>query len=302
MAFCIHCGNKLGDDARFCSNCGTKVEEKEAVVSDSGAVVVQVEEVNQLPVGAPASFAKDVPADNSPAINAPVVVNSEPKQVVVGSCPSFPSQNAFVFDEKMYPGNMEDRVIFINYTSDSFVEFKISGYHKRGTEWQDFARVTIKKFAESNDASTVSRLDLDDCRYVAIESTNGKSYKYQIQKIHNDLRVTVLDDVPVDMSKAFQVNSNMLNSRFTDNLKLKGLPSLQGPCVFDVYGSRIPGEQPVHVASSALKGPGDGDTTTRSFDGRRISEYPIITLVCRQNFSLNYHPVIDSHDLIISVG
>jgi hypothetical protein len=109
------------------------------------------------------------------------------------SQPDFDKPFAYVIDTFKMNGSFEDYVKLHNSSSDSNIKFNVYVHHPGNQEWLIYGTGTLKG-AGDTDTIDSGMGDIDNYRYFAIESTNGKNYKYQFYKSRNDLHISILDD------------------------------------------------------------------------------------------------------------
>jgi hypothetical protein len=107
--------------------------------------------------------------------------------------PEFDKPSSYVIDALKVKGSYKDNIRLFNESSDSKMNFNVYLHHPGTHEWVFFGTGELKG---KGDADTIdSKINhIDKYRYFAIEALNGKNYKYQITKDHNDLYITILDN------------------------------------------------------------------------------------------------------------
>jgi hypothetical protein len=107
--------------------------------------------------------------------------------------PEFDKPFVFVIDTSKAVGSFEDYVKLQNASTDSNMNFFVYVHHPKNHEWLMYG---VGKLKGPGDTDTINSgmKNMDLYRYFAIESTNGKEYKYQFYKSRNDLYITILDN------------------------------------------------------------------------------------------------------------
>jgi hypothetical protein len=107
--------------------------------------------------------------------------------------PAFDKPFVYVIDASSTGGSYEDYVKLHNRSTDSNIIFNVYVHHPKSNEWVAYGTGVLKG---PGDTDTIDSNidDIDDYRYFAIESTNGKNYKYIIYKSRDDLHISIMDD------------------------------------------------------------------------------------------------------------
>jgi hypothetical protein len=108
--------------------------------------------------------------------------------------PEFDKPSAYVIDAFSVKGSFEDYVKLHNNSADSNMNFNVYVHHPGSHEWVLYGIGILKGFGDTDTIdSGIIDDDIDKYRYFAIESLNGKNYKYSISKSRNDLHITISD-------------------------------------------------------------------------------------------------------------
>ena len=104
--------------------------------------------------------------------------------------PVFGNPSAKVIDTFKEKGVIKDYVKVHNGSRDSDMNFNVYMHQPSTNDWILYGTASLKG---TGDTDTITFEGIDMYRYFAIESLNGKNYKYQIYKSSNDLHINVLD-------------------------------------------------------------------------------------------------------------
>jgi hypothetical protein len=107
--------------------------------------------------------------------------------------PEFDKPFVFVIDTSKTNGSFEDYVKLQNTSSDSNINFFVYVHDPENNEWLMYGVGKLKGLGDTDTIDSGMK-NLNLYRYFAIESTNGKDYKYQFYKSRNDLYITILDN------------------------------------------------------------------------------------------------------------
>jgi hypothetical protein len=109
------------------------------------------------------------------------------------SQPAFDKPFVYVIDTFKMKGSFDDYVKLYNNSTESNIKFNVYVHHPENHEWLIYGTGTLK---DSGDTDTIDSGigNIDDYRYFAIESLNGKDFKYQFYKNNNDLHISILDN------------------------------------------------------------------------------------------------------------
>ena len=110
----------------------------------------------------------------------------------IDSRPEIDKPFSYVIDILDVPGGrIEDNVVLYNGSSDSNIRFNVYVYNFN--DWTLYGAGFLKG-ARDTDTIKSGISDITKYRYFAIESLNGKDYKYQVKENRDDLHITVLDN------------------------------------------------------------------------------------------------------------
>jgi hypothetical protein len=109
------------------------------------------------------------------------------------SKPDFDKPFVYVIDTYKIKGSFEDYVKLHNNTTDSNISFCVYVHNPSKHEWVTYGTGILKGVGDT-DTIDSGMDDIDDYRYFAIESLNGKDYNYQSYKSHHDLHISILDN------------------------------------------------------------------------------------------------------------
>ena len=107
--------------------------------------------------------------------------------------PSFDKPSVYVIDTNHLHGSFEDYVKLHNNSNDSNMDFVVYVHHPGDHEWIMYGAGFLKGRGDTDTISSKVR-NIDLYRYFAIESLNGRDYKYQVYSNRNDLHITIMDD------------------------------------------------------------------------------------------------------------
>jgi len=107
--------------------------------------------------------------------------------------PAFDNTSSYVIDTFKANGSFEDYVKLHNTSSDSNINFYVYIHHPKNQEWVIYG---VGKLKGPGDTDTIDSdyKDIDHYRYFAIESMDGKKYKYEFYKSRNDLHINIMND------------------------------------------------------------------------------------------------------------
>ena len=108
--------------------------------------------------------------------------------------PAFDKPNAYVIDSTLASGRMQDYIRLNNKSSDSNIDFNVYMHQPRTQQWVLYGTSNLKGKNDSDQVDTdFNKGAIEDLRYFAIESLNGKQYKYEFSKLFKDLVINILD-------------------------------------------------------------------------------------------------------------
>jgi len=107
--------------------------------------------------------------------------------------PAFDNTSVYVIDTSKARGSFEDYVKLHNVSSDSNISFRIYIHNSGSNEWITYG---IGKLKGAGDTDTIDSgiKNIDRYRYFAIESMDGKKFKYEFYKNRNDLHINIMND------------------------------------------------------------------------------------------------------------
>ncbi|MCL2210392.1 MAG: hypothetical protein FWB95_00535 [Treponema sp.] len=107
--------------------------------------------------------------------------------------PDFDKPLVSVIDSMEIEGFFRDYIKMHNLSSDSGIVFIVHLHQPGSKEWIVYGAGMLKGKGDSDTISTNIK-GLDKYRYLAIESNNGKNYKYLFYTSRNDLHINILDE------------------------------------------------------------------------------------------------------------
>jgi hypothetical protein len=107
--------------------------------------------------------------------------------------PEFDKPSVYVIDTFSVKGSFEDYIKLHNNSADSNMDFNVYIHHPGSHEWVLYGTGILKGFGDTDTIDSTIDDDIDKYRYFAIESLNGKEYKYSLSKSSNDLHIAILD-------------------------------------------------------------------------------------------------------------
>jgi len=140
--------------------------------------------------------------DGVPGRNILVLTDTETRKIVhqqefgilVYPEPEFDKPFAYVIDAFKADGDYEDNVVMHNNTTDRNITFRIYAHDPITKEWIVLGIGSLKGAGDSESIDAdVTGNDIDYYRYFAIESVDGKNYKYEFYKRRDDLNIRILD-------------------------------------------------------------------------------------------------------------
>ena len=135
-----------------------------------------------------------------PGKNKLILTNNETKEIVYQQDfykieypqPEFNKPFVTVIDASKTDGQFEDNVKLHNKSTDSNIRFNIYAHDPKTNEWILYGSVSLKGAGDTDTVNSKIK-DISKYRYFAVESLNGKDYKYQFYESRDDLHITVLD-------------------------------------------------------------------------------------------------------------
>jgi hypothetical protein len=135
-----------------------------------------------------------------PGKNKLILTNNETKKIVYQQQfeiieypqPEFNKPFVTVIDASKTDGQFEDNVKLHNKSTDSNIRFNIYAHDPKTNEWFLYGAGSLKGAGDTDTVNSKIK-DISKYRYFAVESLNGKDYKYQFYESRDDLHITVLD-------------------------------------------------------------------------------------------------------------
>ena len=108
--------------------------------------------------------------------------------------PTLDKSFVYIIDTSKASGSFEDYVKLHNTSSDSNINFRIYIHHPGNHEWIIYG---IGRLKGPGDTDTIDSgiKGIDHYRYFAIESMEGKNYKYEFYISRNDLHINIIDNL-----------------------------------------------------------------------------------------------------------
>ena len=107
--------------------------------------------------------------------------------------PVFDKPFVYIIDAYPANGSLKHFIKLYNASTDSDISFFVYVNHPANQEWLMYGAGKLKG---TSDRDTINSgiNKIGHYRYFAIESTNGKNYKYQFYKSNNDLHIIIMDN------------------------------------------------------------------------------------------------------------
>jgi hypothetical protein len=106
--------------------------------------------------------------------------------------PAFDKPYSYVIDASLARGDYEDNIRVYNKSSDSDIGFKVYVHSPKTNEWVLYGIASLKGIGDTNLIDTEMK-GIENYRYFAIESLNGKNYKYYFYEDRDDLIIDILN-------------------------------------------------------------------------------------------------------------
>jgi len=107
--------------------------------------------------------------------------------------PEFDKPSVYVIDAFKTDGSFEDYVKLHNNSSDSEIGFNVYIHKPDTLEWVLYGTGHLTGAGDTDTIDSKIR-GIDNYRYFAIESLNGKKYKYSFYCASDDLHINILDN------------------------------------------------------------------------------------------------------------
>ncbi len=101
--------------------------------------------------------------------------------------------NAFVIDKSDFKTRVDEEIIVINQTNSANASFRIWGFDFESFDWIVYGSVEFKKMGQKKKVKKLSKeRDLDEYRFIAIESSDGQKASFSWQEDDNDLIIIAM--------------------------------------------------------------------------------------------------------------
>lgn len=213
--------------------------------------------------------------------------------------PAFDKGEAFVFDPLDYPGKAKDNFEFINKSTQSNFGLTLYGYKSKKHSWEVVGTSLLRKSGDSDNVKTTKKAK----EYTAFAVKNNRRIpvKYIVTKYRDDLIMTVVDDVSVDVSDLPVVDINAIPGKFKDNVMITDHGAVEDKEVFQFFGSNDLDGNYELVLITEINHPGDTDKEDFSLTGQKISSYRYYKIAAVSGKTYNFNFSKRKDDLIVDI-
>lgn len=120
-----------------------------------------------------------------------IEVRDEGSDLRKPAVPYFENQDAGFIDGKFIKGSYDENLKLHNLTNLKRITFKVYVYDRGKKEWTEYGQAQLNGKDDYTGVKKRSRMDLEDCRYFAIESIDGDKYNYSAYADDSDLIINV---------------------------------------------------------------------------------------------------------------
>jgi hypothetical protein len=106
--------------------------------------------------------------------------------------PAFDNPLVYIIDTSKVDGNLKYYIKLHNTSNDSNINFRVYIHNPGNQEWIVYGIGNLKGPGDTDTIDSGIK-DINKYRYFAIESMNGKNYKYQLYTSLNNLHINIID-------------------------------------------------------------------------------------------------------------